>query len=181
MPAWSSQDQVTLTVHVHEGSLDGPALSDVHITGVDGDGKSFEAVTDSGGIAEISGVPGTWQFAFEKDGYETLYLKYDALQSEETAAYLEKAAMSSQDQVTLTVHVHEGSLDGPALSDVHITGVDGDGKSFEAVTDSGGIAEISGVPGTWQFAFEKDGYETLYLKYDALQSEETAAYLESAA
>ncbi|MEM0499277.1 MAG: hypothetical protein QW781_07270, partial [Methanothrix sp.] len=133
------------------------------------------------GIAEISGVPGTWQFTFEKDGYETLYLKYDALQTEETAAYLEKAVTSSQDEVTLTIHVHEGSLDGSVLSDVHISGIDGAGNSFEAVTDSDGIAEISGVPGTWQFTFEKDGYETLYLKYDALQTEETAAYLESAA
>ncbi len=91
MPALS-EDQITLKVHVYEGSLDGPELSDVKITGLDGNGNSFSATTDSSGVATISGTAGTWQFTFEKSGYETLYLKYDALQSEETAAYLEKCS-----------------------------------------------------------------------------------------
>ncbi len=175
LPA-ACQDQITLTVNVHEEALDGAPLSYVLITGGDGNGSEFTGITDSEGIAQIIGSPGTWQFVFQKDGYDPLYLKYDATQSEETAAYLEKS--SEEDKVALTVYVHDGSLDGPLLSDVQITGKDGKENEFNGMTNSTGVALISGTPGSWQFAFQKDGYDALYLQYNATQSEETAAYLE---
>jgi hypothetical protein len=40
----------------------------------------------------VQGEPGAWQFAFQKDGYDVLILMYNATQTEETAAYLEKIA-----------------------------------------------------------------------------------------
>ena len=178
LPA-ACQDGISLTVNVHEEALDGPLLSEVLITGLDGTGNEFAGVTDSDGVAVISGTPGTWQFSFQKDGYDDLNLQYDATQTEETAAYLEKS--SEADQVALAVYVHEGSLDGPILSDVQITGQDGDGNDFAGITNSSGVAIISGIPGSWQFAFQKDGYDALYLEYNATQSEEAAAYLEKAA
>jgi len=178
LPA-SCQEQISLTVNVHEEALDGPLLSEVLITGSDETGNVFAGVTDSDGVAVISGTPGAWQFSFQKDGYDDLNLQYDATQSEETAAYLEKS--SGAEQVALAVYVHEESLDGPILSDVQITGQDGDGNEFAGTTNSTGVAIISGIPGTWQFAFQKDGYDALYLEYNATQSEETAAYLEEAA
>lgn len=88
----SAADAVTLTVHVHDGSLDGDLLSGVSISGADEAGNGFEAITDSDGIAVINGEPGTWTFTFEMDGYEPLYLKYDATTTEDTAAYLEKSS-----------------------------------------------------------------------------------------
>ncbi len=178
LPA-ACQDGISLTVNVHEEALDGPLLSEVLITGLDGIGNEFAGVTDSDGVAVISGTPGAWQFAFQKNGYDDLNLQYNATQTEETAAYLEKS--SEADQVALAVYVHEGSLDGPILSDVQITGQDGDGNEFSGTTNSTGVAIISGIPGTWQFAFQKDGYDALYLEYNATQSEEAAAYLEKAA
>lgn len=178
LPA-ACQDGISLTVNVHEEALDGPLLSEVLITGLDGTGNEFAGVTDSDGVAVISGTPGAWQFAFQKDGYDDLNLQYNATQTEETAAYLEKS--SEADQVALAVYVHEGSLDGPILSDVQITGQDGDGNDFAGITNSSGVAIISGIPGSWQFAFQKDGYDALYLEYNATQSEEAAAYLEKAA
>jgi len=178
LPA-ACQDGISLTVNVHEEALDGPLLSEVLITGLDGIGNEFAGVTDSDGVAVISGTPGAWQFAFQKDGYDDLNLQYNATQTEETAAYLEKS--SEADQVALAVYVHEGSLDGPILSDVQITGQDGDGNDFAGITNSSGVAIISGIPGSWQFAFQKDGYDALYLEYNATQSEEVAAYLEKAA
>ena len=178
LPA-ACQDGISLTVNVHEEALDGPLLSEVLITGLDGTGNEFAGVTDSDGVAVISGTPGAWQFAFQKNGYDDLNLQYNATQTEETAAYLEKS--SEADQVALAVYVHEGSLDGPILSDVQIMGQDGDGNEFSGTTNSTGVAIISGIPGTWQFAFQKDGYDALYLEYNATQSEETAAYLEEAA
>jgi len=178
LPA-ACQDGISLTVNVHEEALDGPLLSEVLITGLDGTGNEFAGVTDSDGVAVISGTPGAWQFAFQKNGYDDLNLQYNATQTEETAAYLEKS--SEADQVALAVYVHEGSLDGPILSDVQITGQDGDGNDFAGITNSSGVAIISGIPGSWQFAFQKDGYDALYLEYNATQGEEVAAYLEKAA
>ena len=178
LPA-ACQDGISLTVNVHEEALDGPLLSEVLITGLDGIGNEFAGVTDSDGVAVISGTPGAWQFAFQKDGYDDLNLQYNATQTEETAAYLEKS--SEADKVALAIYVHEGSLDGPILSDVQITGQDGDGNDFAGITNSSGVAIISGIPGSWQFAFQKDGYDALYLEYNATQSEEAAAYLEKAA
>jgi hypothetical protein len=178
LPA-ACQDGISLTVNVHEEALDGPLLSEVLITGLDGTGNEFAGVTDSDGVAVISGTPGAWQFAFQKNGYDDLNLQYNATQTEETAAYLEKS--SEADQVALAVYVHEGSLDGPILSDVQITGQDGDGNDFAGITNSSGVAIISGIPGSWQFAFQKDGYDALYLEYNATQGEEAAAYLEKAA
>jgi len=177
LPA-SCQEQISLTINVHEEALDGPLLSEVLITGSDGTGNEFAGVTDSDGAAVISGTPGTWQFSFQKDGYDDLNLQYDATQTEETAAYLEKS--SCAEQVALAVYVLEGSLDGPILPDVQITGQDGDGNEFSGTTNSTGVAIISGIPGTWQFAFQKAGYDSLYLQYNATQSEEAAAYLEKA-
>jgi hypothetical protein len=88
----SAADTVTLTVHVHDGSLDGDLLSGVSISGTDAAGNEFGAITDSDGIAVINGVPGNWTFTFELDGYDPLYLKYDAISTEDTAAYLEKSS-----------------------------------------------------------------------------------------
>lgn len=181
----SAADQIALTIHVHEGDLNGTLLSGVQITGQDASGKDFEATTDSDGIAIVKGEPGTWTFVFKKSGYETLYLNWDATKTEDTAAYLERASSkmssSSQDQVTLTIYVHEGSLEGDLLSGVQIFGEDAAGDSFEATTDSSGTAVITGTPGSWQFTFEKRGYETLTLNYDVAQTEATAAYLEKSA
>lgn len=181
----SAATEAALTVNVHDGDLNGTLLSGVQITGTDAAGNAFEGTTDSDGIAIIKGEPGTWSFTFEKDGYEPLNLKYDATTSEETAAYLVKSSSdassekaSSQDSVTLDVYVHDGSIDGDLLSGVAITGTDAAGNSFEGKTGSGGTAAvISGTPGTWQLSFEKSGYESLDLTYNATNTESTAAYL----
>jgi phosphatidate phosphatase APP1 len=177
--------EVTLSVYVHNSDLNGTLLSGVKITGTDASGNAFEGTTNSDGIAEISGEQGTWTFTFEKDGYDPLYLKYDATTSENTAAYLVKSSSdastsgaSSQDSVDLTVYVHDGSIDGDLLSGVAVIGTDAAGNSFEGKTDSSGMAIISGTPGTWQFSFEKIGYEPLYLTYNTTQTQSTAAYLE---
>ena len=84
---------------------------------------------------------------------------------------------SSQDQVSQTVYVHEGDLNGTLLSDVQVAGQDAAGNSFEGMTDSNGVAVVNGQPGTWQFVFIKEGYETLDLSYDVTETGEGAVYL----
>jgi phosphatidate phosphatase APP1 len=172
----SSQDQVALTVYVHESDLNGTMLSGVQVVGEDAAGNEFAGITDSNGAVVIYGNPGTWQFTFSKEGYEPVDLSYDVTETEEAAAYLQKET-SSQNEVALTVYVHEGDLNGTLLSGVRIVGEDAAGNEFAGVTDSNGAMVIYGQPGTWQFTFSKEGYETLDLSYDVAETEEAAAYL----
>lgn len=80
--------------------------------------------------------------------------------------YLDDAAQalglgsSTQNQVTLTLYVHENSANGPTLQDVQITGQDGAGNYFDENTEYDGYVTITGVPGTWQFSASKYGYAT---------------------
>jgi len=183
-------EAVILTVDVHKDSVNGAPLAGVQITGRDAAGNGFEAVTNSTGSAVIGGVPGTWQFGFAKDGYESVSLDYNVTETHEAAAYLQAAAksyptlMQSQypgdetEIVLLTVDVNRGSINGSPLADVQITGLDGAGNAFEAATNSTGKATISGVPGTWQFEFARDGYGSLSLAYNVTETHEAAAYLE---
>ena len=126
----SSQEQVSQTVYVHEGDLNGTLLSGVQVTGQDAAGNSFEGVTDSNGVAVVIGQPGTWQFEFTKNGYEMLDLSYDVTESGEGAVYQVKASQT-QEQVSQTVYVHEGDYNGTVLSGVHVTSRDAAGNSFE--------------------------------------------------
>jgi phosphatidate phosphatase APP1 len=175
-----SQEQAALTIYVHESDLNGTMLSGVQITGTDAAGNEFAGITDSDGAVVVYGNPGTWQFAFSKEGYESVDLSYDVAETEEAAAYLKKET-TSQDEVALTVYVHEGNLNGTLLSSVQIVGEDAAGNEFAGVTDSNGAVVIYGQPGTWQFAFSKEGYESVDLSYDVAETEEAAAYLEKTA
>ncbi len=176
----SSQEQVAQTVSVYDVDFNGTLLSGVSLSGQDAEGNSFQGVTDSNGAVVVEGQPGTWQFTFTKEGYDTLNLNYDVTETGEGAVYLQRAAMS-QGQVAMTVHVHEGDLNGTLLSGVQVAGQDAAGDSFEGITDSDGMVVVTGMPGTWQFTFSKEGYDTLSLSYDVTQTDEAAVYLERAA
>lgn len=175
-----SQEQAALTIYVHESDLNGTMLSGVQVVGEDAAGNDFAGITDSDGVVVIYGEPGTWQFAFSKEGYESVDLSYDVAETEEAAAYLQKTT-SSLEEVALTIYVHEGDLNGTLLSDVQIMGEDAAGNEFAGVTDSNGAVVIYGQPGTWQFTFFKEGYESLDLSYDVAETETAAAYLEKTA
>ncbi len=178
--AASAQGEIALSIYVHEGNLNGTMLSDVRIAGQDADGNSLISTTDAGGIAVIKGSPGTWQLDFEKSNYQPLELSYDALQTEEVAAYLEKTVSSQP--ITLTVYVYEGSLNGTELSGVQIAGRDAAGGEISAITDADGAAVISGTPGSWELSLAKAGYESVTnLSFEATESEEVGAYLKKAA
>ncbi len=205
--ATQPKEPVSLKIYVHEGNLNGTLLSDVRVTGQDATGNSFEGITDSSGTIIIGGQPGTWQFAFAKEGYDTLNLNYTVTETNEGAVYLQKTAQpqvqiiqpkeqstqpqvqvtqpqeqvtQSQEPVALTVHAHEGSLNGTLLSDVRVTGQDATGNGFEGITDSNGAAVIKGQPGAWQFTFAKEGYDTLNLNYTVNETEDGAVYLQRA-
>ena len=92
----SSQDQVSQTVYVYEGDFNGTLLSGVQVAGQDAAGNSFEGMTDSNGVVVVSGQPGTWQFVFTKDGYETLDLSYNVTETGEGAVYLVRSDQTQE-------------------------------------------------------------------------------------
>jgi hypothetical protein len=175
--AASAQEEIALSIYVHEGNLNGTMLSGVQVTGQDAKGSSLKATTDENGVAVLKGQPGTWQLTFNKADYQPIELTYDAVQTEDVAAYLEKAASSNP--ISLTLYVYEGSMNGTELSDVQITGRDAAGGEINAVTDADGIAVISGTSGSWELSLAKAGYKSVTnLSFDATESEEVGAYLE---
>jgi len=84
-------EKVDFTVYVHEGNINGTALSGVQITGHDGAGNSIAGTTDSDGAAVLSGQLGTWQFIFNKTGYGTLKLSYNVTKTDYGDVYLKKS------------------------------------------------------------------------------------------
>jgi len=196
LPA-SSMEQVSQTVYVYDGDFNGTLLSGVQVAGQDAAGKSFSGITDSNGVAVVSGQPGTWLFVFIKDGYETLDLSYNVTENDEGAVYLVRVekelnqdgegqnpikysqiqTASSLEQVSQTVYVYDGDFNGTLLSDVQVAGQDAAGMSFSGITDSNGVAVVSGQPGAWLFEFAKEGYETLKLSYNVTETGEGAVYL----
>ena len=177
--ASSAMEQISLSIYVHEGNLNGTMLTGAQVSGQDADGSSITATTDSNGVAVLNGVPGTWQLAIEKDNYQPIELTYDATETEEVAAYLEKT--ESSDPISLTLYVFEGNMNGTALSGVQLSGKDASGCEFSATTDASGSAVISGTPGSWELTLTKTGYAPVVnLGFEATESDEVGAYLEKA-
>ena len=92
----SSQEQVSQTVYVYEGDLNGTLLSGVQVAGQDATGNSFSGMTNSSGVVVVRGQPGTWLFVFIKDGYKTLDLSYNVTETGEGAVYLVKSDQPSE-------------------------------------------------------------------------------------
>ena len=93
----SCQEQVSQTVYVFDGSFNGTMLSDVQVVGQDATGNAFQGVTNSNGVVVINGQPGTWQFTFIKDSYDSLSLNYDVTETGEGAVYLQRASQSQEE------------------------------------------------------------------------------------
>ncbi|MDD4162550.1 MAG: hypothetical protein PHW87_08735 [Methanothrix sp.] len=178
--AASGEEQIALSIYVHEGNVNGTMLSGVQITGQDAGGSSLEATTDENGVAVLNGQPGTWQLAFKKADYQPIELTYDAAQTEEVAAYLEKTASSNP--ISLTLYVYEGSMNGTALSGVQVRGRDAAGNELTATTNASGSAALSGTSGSWELTLTKPGYTPVVnLGFEATESEDVGAYLKEAA
>ncbi|MFZ2471125.1 MAG: carboxypeptidase-like regulatory domain-containing protein [Methanothrix sp.] len=175
-----AQEQIALSIYIHEGNLNGTMLSGVQVTGQDAKGSSLKATTDENGVAVLKGQPGTWQLTFNKADYQPIELTYDAVQTEDVAAYLEKAVSSNP--ISLTLYVYEGSMNGTTLSDVLVSGKDAAGSEFTVTTNADGSAALSGTPGSWELTLTKAGYKPVVnLGFEATESEDVGAYLEKIA
>ncbi len=66
-----SGSSVTLTLYLHKNSVTGAVIADTQITGQDGAGSSFEAMTNSNGMVTITGEQGNWSFTASRTGFVT--------------------------------------------------------------------------------------------------------------
>ena len=169
----SNNQNVTLTLYVHENSADGPMIVGALVTGDDGAGNGFSQTTNSAGYVTITGVPGTWRFTASKTGYHTK----SWLQSTTTTETRDACLMKQVPNVTLTLYVHENSADGPMIVGALVTGDDGAGNGFSQTTNSAGYVTITGVPGTWSFTASKTGYHTKSWLQSTTITETRDAYL----
>ena len=142
-------DLITLTLYVHEGSASGPVIPGALITGNDGSSNSFQQTTDNSGYVIIEGDPGTWSFSVSAAGYETNNWDQDINEDDIKDAFLQQ----EQDQdITLTLYIHDESASGPIIPDAQVTGWDGLSNSFEQTSSSSGYVAITGDPGIWSFS-----------------------------
>lgn len=168
-------DLITLTLYVHEGSASGPVIPGALITGNDGSGNSFQQTTDNSGYVIIEGNPGTWSFSVSSAGYETSNWDQDINEDDIKDAFLQQ----EQDQdITLTLYIHDGSASGPIIPDAQVTGWDGSGNSFEKTSSSSGYVTIAGFPGIWSFSVSADGYETNSWDQEITETDTKDAYLQ---
>jgi hypothetical protein len=167
---------VALSLYVIERNGNGIPLSGVTVTASDSAGNIFRGITSSNEPLVIDGQPGIWLFTLTKEGYKNMSLAYEATNTSTAIAAIE-GINQSPEPVALTIHVHDGDLNGTPVSEVQVSGQDFEGNGFEGMTDSNGAVVIDGVPGIWQFAFSKEGYETLSLSYNATETENTGVYL----
>lgn len=168
-------DLITLTLYVHEGSASGPVIPGALITGNDGSSNSFQQTTDNSGYVIIEGDPGTWSFSVSSAGYETSNWDQDINEDDIKDAFLQQ----EQDQdITLTLYIHDGSASGPIIPDAQVTGWDGSGNSFEKTSSSSGYVTIAGFPGIWSFSVSADGYETNSWDQEITETDTKDAYLQ---
>ncbi len=171
-----SPSTVALSLYVIERKGNGIPLSGVAVTAYDATGNMTIGETSSNEPLVIDGQTGMWQFTLAKEGYKTVSLAYDVTNTSTAIAAVERINQSPE-LVALTIHVHDGDLNGTPLADVQVSGQDFGGNGFEGMTDSNGAVVIDGVPGIWQFTFSKESYETLSLSYNVTDTENTGVYL----
>lgn len=203
-PIQQSTDQktVTLTVCVHSGDENGPAIPGAKITWKNpGSGLSagvlnvlppaqkFSATADNNGCIKSQIEPRVWLLIASADGYKDTqrgvlitedYNWVAVLQKKESQESVQSNSESveqSPSQVTLTLYVHDGTAIGPKISGAKIVGKDGSGNAFEKITQGEGSVTIEGDPGTWSFKASADGYETNSWDQEITSTSTKHAYL----
>ncbi len=177
------ENEITLTLYVHNENRNGPIIPDAAVKGWDGSGNIFKETTDSNGYVTITGEPGTWSFTASADGYETKSWDQEITETDTKDAFLQQEqqepatpiaqGFENQDKsrpelATLNVYVHDGSESGPLIPSFQVAvghGLREDipgvpNMTFES-TVNGGIFIDKLVPGfTYPITVSKEGYET---------------------
>ena len=86
-----TSDSVTLTLYVHDETVNGPVTLNAQVTGQDASGKIFQQTTDRNGYLTITGDPGTWSFSVSADGYKTNSWSQPITETDTKDAFLQKS------------------------------------------------------------------------------------------
>lgn len=149
------QDQapnnVKLTLFMKCGCADGAPLEDVHVTGQDAAGTSFDTTTDTNGYTVINGAPGTWQFTASKDGYETSSWSMPVTQTDTKYPYLLNDKTTWKDKAWTTKPLSNQALASLVASVFPVGDVPGKpGESIRATAYAVTKAEShGGNPTAW--------------------------------
>jgi hypothetical protein len=95
IPPQEQNQEITLTLYVHEGDANGPTISRAQVTGQDGSGSSFQQTTNLNGYVSIAGDPGTWSFSASADGYEVNNWNQEITEADTKDAFLRKSEEQS--------------------------------------------------------------------------------------
>lgn len=82
---------ITLTLYIHDGSTSGPIIPGAQVTGWDGLSNSYEQTSSSSGYVTITGFPGIWSFSASADGYETNSWSQEITATDTKDAFLQKS------------------------------------------------------------------------------------------
>ena len=123
--------------------------------GMPKEGEATGGYDIGGGLHEVEGISGkvyfpSWALTMESVGDIT------GVRPGYYMFYRERIA---NEKVTLTLNFHNGSAEGPILSGVKVSGQDSSGNAFSQTTNANGFVVITGLPGSWQFAATKLGYD----------------------
>lgn len=107
-------EQVTLTLYVHNGSASGSVIPGARVKGQDGSGNSFEETANSDGYVTIGGTPGTWSFSAMAFGYQINNWDQEISKTCTKHAYLQcvETQMSSPASVDSATQDSENSVVG---------------------------------------------------------------------
>jgi len=149
---------VTLTLYVHEGSVSGPVLQGVRVTGQDGGGNSFDQTTNASGYVVITGVPGTWQFTASKSGYQTNSWSQSITVTQTSDASLTR--VNQPPTCSLSANPRSGNAPLPVVFTLSASDPDGVISAWVLDVTGDGQADYSGAglpPGTVNHTYTVSG------------------------
>ena len=156
---------VTLTLSVRDGSVSGPTLAGVLVTGTDGGGNSFSQTTGAGGYVTITGIPGTWFFTATTVGYNANNWSSTVTYTKPLTAYLTAATVNYTIAVSASPSAG-GSVGGSGMytsgSLRTVTATANSGYTFANWTEGGSVVSSSS-----SYTFTLSGSRTLVANFTA--------------
>jgi len=166
-----TRGNVTLILYIRNEDQFKLVIPGARITGEDGNGDVLSAITDGNGRASLQGYPGNWSLRASANGFKAsawfqpitdictkdVFLKEDQV-TEKSASISSKRADATESEISLTLFVHEGSLNGTLVSGAQIISQDAAGNSIQRTSNNNGYVNIKGDPGTWHFTAFAEGF-----------------------
>ena len=166
-----NRGNVTLILYIRNEDQSEFIIPGARITGQDGNGDVLSAITDGNGRASLQGYPGNWSLRASANGFRAsawfqqiadictkdVFLKEDKA-SNVSSSINSKIEDVIESKISLTLFIHNGSLNGPLVSGAQVISQDANGNSIQRISNNNGYANIKGDPGTWYFTAFAEGF-----------------------